>query len=233
MYFPLNLKTWLQAGWYVAIRAMINYSSSVTFKQLTNRCDRRNGIRNVNERYYTAVNQHWTIVPLLENVVAQLPQKNYPIFCSNFYVKTYLKRVLENQKSMICIFGSGQPWITYVDVDDPGQMRSFTWNYVSGSRSAFNSSVASFFVWPVIGAIAVIHGLPDFARKRVRHEFGSRWPDESIHVRWWGSHNPTIWFMEAEPVKSWISLRACFYGRVSSIQKKLFTPIVFLWAIEF
>jgi len=34
-----------------------------------------------------------------------------------------------------------EPWNTNVGVDDPGQMRSFTWNYGSGSRRAFNSSV--------------------------------------------------------------------------------------------
>jgi len=85
-------------------------------------------------------------------------------------------------------------------------------------------------VWLVIGAIAVIHALLDFAKERVRHEFGSGTPDDSITVRWWGAHNPTIWFMGAEPVKSLNSLRACFYGRVSSIQKeKLFTPIVFFY----
>jgi len=80
----------------------------------------------------------------------------------------------------------------------------------------------------VIGAIAVIHALLDLAKGRVCHEFGSRWPEESISVRWWGTHNPTIWFMGAEPTKSWNSLRACFYGRVRSIQmEKLFTPLVF------
>jgi len=119
------------------------------------------------------------------------------------------------------------PLNTNVGVDDPSQMRSFTWNYGSGSRRAFNSSVASFFVWLVIGAIAVIHALLDFSRERVRHEFGSRLPDVMVSVRWWGTHNPTLWFIGAEPVKSWNSLRACFYGSVSSIQKKLFTPTVF------
>jgi len=121
-------------------------------------------------------------------------------------------------------------WNTYAGQANPGQMRSFTRNYVSWGRRAFNSSVASFFVWLVIGAITVIHALLDFARERVRHEFGSRWPDVMVSVRWWGTHNPTIWFMGAEPVKSWNSLRACFYGRVSSIWKeKLFTPIVFFY----
>jgi len=33
-----------------------------------------------------------------------------------------------------------------VGLADPGQMRSFTWNYASTRRRAFNSSVASFFV---------------------------------------------------------------------------------------
>jgi len=36
-------------------------------------------------------------------------------------------------------------WNTYVGDAHPGQMRSFTLNYGSGSRRAFNSSVASFF----------------------------------------------------------------------------------------
>ena len=121
-----------------------------------------------------------------------------------------------------------QPWNTFVGLADPGQKRSFTWKYGSGSRRAFNSSVASFFVWLVIGAIAVMHALLDFSRERVRHEFGSRWPDIMISVRWWVTHNPTIWFMGAELVKCWNSLRACFYGRVSSIQnEKFFAPIVF------
>jgi len=52
-------------------------------------------------------------------------------------------------------------------------------------------------------------------------------------TRRWGAHNPTIWFMGAEAVKSSNSLRACFYGRVSSIQKKLFTPIVFFFFEQF
>jgi len=121
-----------------------------------------------------------------------------------------------------------QPWNTYVGLADPGQKRSFTWNYGSGSRPAFNSSVASLFVWLVIGAIAVIHALLDFARERVCHEFGSRWPDIMISVRLWIMHNPTIWFMGADPVKCLNSLRPCFYGRVSSIQKEnIFAPYFF------
>ena len=39
-----------------------------------------------------------------------------------------------------------QPWNTNVGHGYPGNMRSFTWNYVSARRCAFNSSVASFFV---------------------------------------------------------------------------------------
>jgi len=33
------------------------------------------------------------------------------------------------------------PWNTIAGLSDPGQMRSFTWNYGGGSRRAFNSSV--------------------------------------------------------------------------------------------
>jgi len=32
-------------------------------------------------------------------------------------------------------------WDTIVGLIDPGQMRSFTWNYGSGSRRTFKSSV--------------------------------------------------------------------------------------------
>jgi len=41
------------------------------------------------------------------------------------------------------IFCSFQPWNTYVGDGYPGHMRSFTWNYVSGSRRAFNSSLST------------------------------------------------------------------------------------------
>ena len=126
------------------------------------------------------------------------------------------------------------PWNTIAGLPDPGQMRLFTLNYGSGSRRALNSSVASCF--------CVTSNRCDFRHPRSSRfckgasssRLGSRRPDDSISVRRWGAHNPTMRFMGAEPVKSWNSLRACFYGHVSSIQKeKLFTPIVFLWAIEF
>jgi len=74
----------------------------------------------------------------------------------------------------------------------------------------------------------VIHALLDFATELVRDEVRSGRPDGSISVRWWGAHNPTIWFMGSENLKSWNLLRACFYARICSIQKeKLFTPIDF------
>jgi len=87
------------------------------------------------------------------------------------------------KESWCCTVNLYDPWNTYVGDGNPGQMRSFTWNHVSGSRRAFSSSVASCFVWLVIGAIAVIHALLDFTRERVRREFGSRWPDVVVGVR--------------------------------------------------
>jgi len=116
-----------------------------------------------------------------------------------------------------------------VGLPDPVRMRSFTLNYWSRSRRALNSSVASCFC---VTSNRCDCGHPRSSRfckgassSRVR--VCGR-PDDSTSVGWWGAHDPTIWFMGEEPVKSWNSLRACFYGRVSSMQKeKLFTPIVF------
>jgi len=39
-----------------------------------------------------------------------------------------------------------------------------------------------------IGVLAVIYALLDFARERVRHDFGSRWPDEMVSVKWQWVH---------------------------------------------
>jgi len=120
------------------------------------------------------------------------------------------------------------PWNTIVGLADPGQMRSLTWNYVSARRRAFNCSVASFFVWLLKGARAVAH---DF------HGFGPSRPDVGVSVRWWNHADPTLWLegvLRQVAVKSWNSFSACFYGLVSSIQKeKFFTPINFLWVIQF
>jgi len=111
--------------------------------------------------------------------------------------------------------------------------RSFTLNYGSGSRHTLNCSVASCFCVASNRCDCGNSRSSRFCKGASSSRFGSRRPDDSISVRPWGAHNPTIWFMGTEPVKSWNSFKACFYGRVSSIQKKLFTPIVFLWAIEF
>ena len=48
------------------------------------------------------------------NVVAKQPQKIKPLFCSRFYIKTYIKRILKTQKNVICIFGSGHSWVKLV-----------------------------------------------------------------------------------------------------------------------
>ena len=58
--------------------------SRVTSKQLSNRCNRRDKIRNVNEHYYAAVNPHWTIVTKLEHIVAKQPQKINQVFVPIF-----------------------------------------------------------------------------------------------------------------------------------------------------
>jgi len=109
-------------------------------------------------------------------------------------------------------------------------MRSFTLNYGSGSRRAFNSSIASCFCMTSNRCDCGHLRSSRFCKGASSSRLGSRRPEDSISVRRWGAHNPTIWFMGSEPVKSWNSLRACFYGRVSSIQKeKLFTPIVFFY----
>jgi len=102
----------------------------------------------------------------------------------------------------------------------------FTLNYGSGSRRDVNSS----------SCFCVISNRCDcghprssiFCKGASSSRLGSRTPDDSISMRWWGAHNPAIWFIGAEPAKIWNSLRACFYGCVSSIQmEKLFTPTVF------
>ena len=63
-------------------------------------------------------------------------------------------------------------------------------------------------------------------------EFWSRWPDVIVSVRWPTHSDPTLWLEGAKrqvAVKSWNSLSACFYGRVSSIQHKQFCrPKIFL-----
>ena len=91
-----NLKIWQRACWYIAIKAVIKNCGSVTSKRLSNRSDRRQGIINVNERYYAAMNPYWTIVPLLEHLVVK--QQHVP--------GSSIKRILKKQKNMIYIFGS-------------------------------------------------------------------------------------------------------------------------------
>jgi len=94
--------------------------------------------------------------------------------------------------------------------------------YVSTRRSAFHASVASFFVWHVKRCAC---GHPRSFRFCNGSEFGSGRPDVMVSVRWLSHAEPTLWLEEAErqvAVKSWNSLSACFYGRVSSIQHKKF-----------
>jgi len=55
----------------ILITAKIKNWGSVTSKHLSNRNHSGDEIRNVNQRYYVAVNPHWTIVPLLEHVVGK------------------------------------------------------------------------------------------------------------------------------------------------------------------
>jgi len=43
------------------------------FKQLSNQSNRKERTSNVNQSYRAAVNTHWTIVPLMEHVVAKQP----------------------------------------------------------------------------------------------------------------------------------------------------------------
>ena len=97
-----------------------------------------------------------------------------------------------------------KPWNTIAGLPDLGQKRSFTLNYVS--RHALNSSVASFCVT----SNRCDCGNPHFSRfckGASLSRLGSCRPDDSISVRRWDAHNPTIWFMGSEPVKSWNSLR--------------------------
>ena len=66
-------------------------------------------------------------------------------------------------------------------------------------------------------------------------DFGSRWPDVMVIVRWLTHAEPTLCVEGSKrqvAINSWNSLSACFYGLVSSVQKKLFTPIIFLWVIH-
>jgi len=44
-----------------------------------------------------------------------------------------------------CVTNVQYPWNAIAGLPDPGQMRSFTLNYGSGSRHALNSSVVSCF----------------------------------------------------------------------------------------
>ena len=79
-------------------------------KHLSNCSNKRKGIRNVNEHYYAAVNPHWTIVPLLEYVVAKQGAKiNQILF--HFHMRNYIKWLIQKQKNMICIFGSSYYWV--------------------------------------------------------------------------------------------------------------------------
>ena len=97
---------------------------------------------------------------------------------------------------------TSQLWNTIAGLPDPGQMRSFTLNYGSGSRRALNSSVASCFC---VTSNRCDCGHPRssrFCKRASSSRLGSRRPDDSISVRRWGAPNPTIWFMGAEPVKS-------------------------------
>jgi len=122
-----------------------------------------------------------------------------------------------------------QPWNTIVSRGDPGQMRSPTWNYINKHRSAFYSSVASFFVW-LVNRCACGHTRS--FRFCIGSKFKSRWPDVMVSVRWLSHAEPTWWLEGAErqvAVKSWNSLSTCFYSLVSSIQKKLFTSIIFFY----
>ena len=60
-------------------------------------------------------------------------------------------------------------------------------------------------------------------------DFGSSWPDVMVSVMWLTHADPTLWLEGAKrhlSAKRWNSLSACFYGLVSSIQKKFFTPIM-------
>jgi len=63
-------------------------------------------IRNVNDRYYAAVNPHWTILPLLERVVGG-NRKKLTEFCFNFHARTCINGILKTLLNIFCIFGSG------------------------------------------------------------------------------------------------------------------------------
>jgi len=70
---------------------------------MSKRSNKKERIRNVIQGYDAAVNTRWTIVPLMEHVVAKQPQKINRIF----HLSAYIKWILKKQKDMICILCSG------------------------------------------------------------------------------------------------------------------------------
>ena len=74
---------------------------------MSKRSNKKERIRNVIQGYDAAVNTRWTIVPLMEHVVAKQPQKINRIF----HLSAYIKWILKKQKDMICILCSGHWWV--------------------------------------------------------------------------------------------------------------------------
>ena len=85
---------------------------------------------------------------------------------------------------------TSQPWNSVAGLPDPGQMRSFTLNYRSGSRRALNSSVASCFCVTSNRCDCGHSRSSRFCKGASSSRLGSRKPDDSISVKRWGAHNP-------------------------------------------
>jgi len=121
-----------------------------------------------------------------------------------------------------------QTWNAIVGLADPGQTSSPRETYVSTSRSALHASVASFFVHRKNRCACCCPRSFLFCKGS---GFGSSGPDDMASERWRNHPDSTLWLegvLRRVAVKCCNSLRACFYGLVSSIKKeKFFTPIIF------